>query len=521
MQKISYYVIAIVVAGVAVTSFWVYDRYLKTADEAFLYFQVDRGDIQEAIKVRSEVVAQKEFELEFPAAGTIEAVYVRDGDAVVGGQRLMKLETKDLDIQASQLAAVVAERRADLAKLLAGATAEDIKVSELKLAAAQVGLSEAKTNLVDKIRDAYAKSDDAVRTKTDRLFDNPRSGDPKLNITAGESIRSDLNFQRQGLEVTLDSWNASLALMTSTSDVTGFVQTAEQNTALILIFLNTLSPVVSNLTANSNLSQTTIDSYKTDLSAARANLSTAIANLTAAKEKYNLAAVNVSLYEREFALKRAPPRKEDVDIARARVQEAEGQLGAVQEKIRKSTLSAPSAGKVSKVNYEVGEVFRPGQPALLMVTNGYKLQSDVSELDIAKIRETDGNIVRIVLDAFPGKQFEGRVASVEAKEVVKTEDKYYRVNIVFDAAGANIRPGMSADATILSAAKQGVLRVPELAVYRDGATKYVKALSYGLSSAESQSSLERVEIQTGSTDGDFVEVVSGIEEGRTVVVTAE
>lgn len=522
MRKISYYVIAVVVAGVAVTSLFIYQRYFKTAEQAFLYFQVDRGDIQEAIKVRSEVVAQKEFELEFPFSGTVEAVYVHDGDAVLGGQRLMKLSTADLNIQAKELSAVVVQRKADLAKLLSGATTEDVTVSESQLAAARVGEEEAKANIYDKLRDAYAKSDDAVRTKTDQLFDNPHSAAPSLNIAAGESVKSDLNFQRGALETMLSDWNVSLSTLATSSDPTGPVQTAEQNMTLISLFLNTLSPVVSNLTANAGLPQATIDKYRTDVSAARVAMNAAMAALVAAEEKYNLAQANVTLYEKELVLKQAPARSEDVLIAQARVAEAEGQLQAVEENINKSTLSAPSAGKVSKVNYEVGEVFRPGRSALSMVTDGYKLQSDVSELDIAKISEQDGNAVRITLDAFPGKQFEGQVVSVDAQEVVKTEDKYYRVNIIFDPGGANIRAGMSADATILSDLKKGVLRVPALAVYSDGATKYVKVLTPGLVKAVSEESVKRVDVQTGITDGDFVEITGGeLEEGQTVVVSAE
>lgn len=157
-----------------------------------------------------------------------------------------------------------------------------------------------------------------------------------------------------------------------------------------------------------------------------------------------------------------------------------------------------------------------------MVTDGYKLQSDVSELDIAKVREQDGNNVRIVLDAFPNQQYDGKVVSVDAQEIIKTEDKYYRVNIIFDAAGANLRAGMSADATILSAMKKGVLRVPELAVYTDDRSKYVKVLLPGLDKAVSEDSLGRVPIKTGITDGDFVEITGGdLREGQIVAVSAE
>ena len=523
MRKISYYVIAVVVAGAALTSLWIYQRYFKPTDQAFLYFQVDRGDIQEAIRVRSEVVAQKEFELEFPFTGTVEAVYVKDSQAVSAGQRLMKLETKDLALQVSQLGAVVAQRKADLAKLAAGATVEDISVSEGKLASATVGLQEAKTNLVDKVKDAYTKSDDTVRAKTDQLFDNPRSTSPSLNttISSGSSVRSSLSTQRLAYETVLNAWSVALTSLTTSSDILASVQIAKQNIASVSMFLDMLSPVVNNLTANASLSQTTIDAYKTDLSAARTNMSLATANLSAAEEKYNLAVANVTLYERELTLKRAPARAEDIAIAEARVRESESQLATTQEQIAKSTLVAPAAGTVSKVHYEVGEVFRLGQSAVSLSADGYKLQADVSELDIGKVRETDGNVVRIALDAFPDQPFVGRVVSVDAKEVVKTEDKYYRVNIFFDAKGVDVRSGMNADATILSVAKKDVLRVPELAVYTDGKKKYVQVLAAGLAKAKSDASLTKVDVQTGITDGDQVEIVSGVTEGQTVVVSAE
>lgn len=521
MKKISYYVFAIVVVGVAVISLWVYQRYFNAAPQPFIYFTVDRGDIQEAVKVRSEVVAQKTFELEFPSSGTVAAIYVKDGDTVSAGQRLMKLDTKDLDIQTSQLGAVVAQRQADLAKLRAGATAEAINVSESQLASAQVSLQEANTNLIDKIKDAYTKSDDAVRAKSDQFFDNPRSANPSLSatISSGSSARISINAQRLALETILNTWSTSLSSLTPTSDLKAFLQTAKSNIGSVSTFLDTLSPVVNNLTANSTITQATIDAYKTDLSAARTGMSTATTNLSAAEEKYNVAVANVTLYSNELALERAPARLEDINLAMARVSEAQSQLAAVQEQIIKSTLTAPSAGQVTKVHYEVGEIFRTGSSAISMSTTGYKLQADVSELDIAKVSRA--NVVHVALDAFPGRQFIGKVVSIDAQEVVKTEDKYYRVNIVFDPGDASVRSGMSADATILSLVHKNVPRVPELAIYTDGKAKQVKVLLPGLTKAVSEASLKRIEVQTGITDGDYVEILSGVAEGQTVVVSAE
>lgn len=523
MQRISYYIIAVVALGVLISSVWVYQRYFQSADQAFLYFTVDRGDIEEAVKVRGEVAAEKEFELEFPFSGTIKSIVAREGDIVPKGQRLMSMETKDLETERHRLAAIVIERKTDLAKLLSGATIEDVKVSESKVANALIVAEEAKKNLVDKIKDAYTKSDDAVRAKTDQLFRNPHTADPALltELTVDDGVRSELNQERRLLETLLTDWSKGVFLLSASGELSTAISTAKRQTVAVSTFLNTLSPVVSGAVASTNLSQTTIDKYNTDVSTARTNVNAAIAGLVAAEEKLKLAEANIALTQNELALKRAPARSEDVTIAETRINEAQSQLDAVDEKIRRSTLLAPAAGKISRIHYEVGEEFRVGQSAVSMVTTGYKLFADVSELDIAKVRESNGNGIRVRLDAFPDKEFDGKVASVDAKEVIKTEDKYYRVNMAFDALGASIRSGMSADVTILASMKKGVLRVPELALYSDETGKYVKVMPLGMTRASSESVLKKVPVKTGITDGAFVEVLSGLTEGQIVVVSAE
>lgn len=521
MRKISYYIIALVVTGIALTSFWAYQKYFKIEKISFLYFTVEKGDIQESVRVRGEVVAQKEFELEFPFSGIVDGIYEKEGAVVVKGARLMSLDTKDFEIESAGLEAAVAQRNADLEKLRAGATSEEINVVLAQLGAAQVGRTEARNGLVDRIQDAYTKSDDAVRAKTDQLFSNPRSATPDLNITSDQAAKQSLSALRLSLEATLNVWSASLAVINDSYDLSVYDNAAKKNLTSVSDYLNALSPLVNNMTSGGTFSQATIDAYRADISSARTNINAALTNLAAAEEKLKLAEANVTLYENQLALKRAAARSEDITIAETRIREAESQLNAVREKIRKSVLYAPVAGKISKVHYEDGEVFRPGQAAVSLVTVAYKLQADVSELDIAKVKSSNGGGVIVELDAFPNEKFRGEVFSIDTKEIIKTEDKYYRVNILFDAPGKEVRSGMSADAIILSIKKSDVLKVSELAVYNDGKAKYLKSLLPGLTQAESEKSFRRMDVKTGITDGESVEIVSGAEEGQVVVVTAE
>ena len=122
MKKISYYIIFLVVIGGALVSLWVYQKYFKEEVPNFLLFEVEIGDIQEVIKARGEVVSQKEFDLEFPFSGTIEKVFIKEGQWVNFGNPLMKLETIDFELEQRKLGASLTERRASFKKLLSGVT---------------------------------------------------------------------------------------------------------------------------------------------------------------------------------------------------------------------------------------------------------------------------------------------------------------------------------------------------------------------------------------------------------------
>lgn len=487
--------------------FWVYQRYFKSAEAPVLLFRVERGNLEELVKVRGEVAAQQDFNLEFPFSGRVERVFISEGMRVNRGEPLIKLETVDFELEEQRLRAVLAQQEANLTKLLAGATAEDIQISETKVANAQTSLNEAGKILADKIKEGYAVSDDAIRNKADQFFNNPRSSDPELKFIPTPSdvqLKSDLEFQRLSLEQLLVSWASSTALPTDA---------AKSNLEKVRLFLEKAALAVNGATPSANLSQTTIDAWKSAVSAARTNVNSSISSLLAAEEKLRAAESSLALAESELRLKKAGARSEDIEIARAQIEETRNQIASVREKINKSTLYAPTAVTVAKVWFKPQELFRAGQPAISLRTLRHKIQADVSELEIGKIREDNGHEALIVLDAFPGEEFSGEVISIEPKEIIKDGDKYYRVNVDFDERGKAVRSGMSADLTIKIFSKEDVLKIPELAVYEREKKSFVTVREEGQD--------KEVEIITGISDGDSIEVVQGLKEGQIIVVSAD
>ena len=514
MRKSSYYLVLIIIAGAAFVFFWIYQKYIKEEETSFLLFNVERGAVQEVVKVRGEVAARQEFDLGFPFSGTIEEVFVKEGQTVNRNAPLMKLETTDFELEIKKLEAVFDQKRAVLEKLIAGAAPEDIQVSEIKVSNAEVALEESKNNLVDKLRDAFVKSDDATRSKVDQFFNNPRSSDPKLNFSLADSqLKTDFERERTLIEILLVSWKLETDRLTASDNLASFTDAAKKNLAQIKSFLDKAALILSVITASSNLSQTTIDTYRSDISTARANINTAITNLSAAEEKLRTAESGVFLAQKELAAKKAAARIEDVEIAKAQIREIENQIAITEEKIKKSFIYAPGGAKILKVNFEKQEFYTAGQVAVSLSASDYKIQADVSELEIVKVRDINGNDVLARFDALPGQEFKGKVIFIEPKEIIKEGDKYYRVNVYLDKFAESLRPGMSADLIILISFKDEALKIPELAIYDKGGKKFVKILK--------DNQQKEIEVETGISDGENVEVISGLVEGQIVIVSQE
>lgn len=513
MRKTSSYLIFIVIIGLAVISGWVYQKYLKKEEQKVLLFRVERGDIMEIVKVRGEVAAAKDFDLEFPFSGTVEDIPAIEGGEVKQGEILMKLDIADLAIDLRREEAILAQKKSNLDKLLAGATTEEIKVAETKAVNAKTAVDDARHNLVDKLKDAYTKADDAIRNRVDQFFSGAQSSDPKLSFTPSDpQLKIDLEWERKILEPLLSNWKKAADKITAKDDLTSLTSDFKGKLNDITAFLDKAALAVNGGSPGGGVSQTTLDTWRSDTATGRTNVNAALNNLSAAEEKLRAADSALALAESELALKKAKTRSEDIAIAEAQVKEAEGQIAETKDQIRKSRLYAPTDGRVAKIYLEKGEIFQPGSPALAFSATGYKLQADVSELEIGKVRAE--NPVSVSLDAFPGRELRGRLVLIETKEIVKDTDKYYRINVAFDRVPElAVRPGMSADLIIETSEAKSVLKIPAVAVYEEDGEDFV--------TVKDGDSERKVQVTTGVSDGESIAISEGLSEGQTVIVSAE
>jgi len=512
MRKISYLIFLAVFIGVGTISVWLYVKYFKSAEQKALTSEVKQSDITESVKVRGKIAAKTEFDLGFDESGKIGKIFVSKGQAIKSGEPIIRLDLKEKESEARSLEAVLTGKKAGLGKLLAGYTKEDIAVSETKVKNAETSLSDARRKIADTLSNSYTVSDNAVRTDADVVINNPRSTSPSLSFTVSDSsLRSLVESERAAIEQTLNDWGILVNALNQEENLSDAIKTATDNLESVRNFLGDLALALNKSTANSSVSAADLSTWKSGVAAARVNVNAAIANLTSAAENWQSAGSDFDLARQELSLKLAGNRPEDIASAEADIAKAQSDLESMKEKIARSTIYAPADGIIKKIWLQNGEIAVTGETVVSLAASGKQIEADVSELDVVKINP--GQPITVLFDAFPKQIFSGKVLSIDPEELDKDGDTYYRVNFSIDSPADGIRSGMSSDIKVDVITKTAVLTTSKLAVYKKDGKEYVKTLK--------NSKQEEVLVTTGISDGESVEILSGLNVGDEVVISAD
>ncbi len=186
-----------------------------------------------------------------------------------------------------------------------------------------------------------------------------------------------------------------------------------------------------------------------------------------------------------------------------------------------STVTAPSAGIVSNLTIAPGSLVSGGTTsgssstaaAQVIGTIAKEQQTqavvDLSEIDAAKV--SPNQKVTITMDAFPNQTFTGKVLVINTNGAVSSGVTTYPATILFDTSQSNMYPNMAVNAKIITAVKDNVILVPSSAVQSANGSSTVRELQNG--------KLVNVPVTLGDANDSLTEIVSGVNEGDTVVTS--
>jgi Cu(I)/Ag(I) efflux system membrane fusion protein len=177
---------------------------------------------------------------------------------------------------------------------------------------------------------------------------------------------------------------------------------------------------------------------------------------------------------------------------------------------RTLTLVAPAAGVVVKEPPVAGMRFMPGE-ALFRIASVATvwLIADVFEQDLASVKRGAKAMLRV--DAYPEQVFPGEVTFIYP--TLNAETRTARVRVELSNTATLLKPGMYGTVQIAAGDRRDALMVPDSAVIDSGARQVV-LVSLG------DGRFEPRDVRLGARGGGFVEVLSGVNAGESVVTRA-
>lgn len=551
---------------------WISYAVTRPKQPVYITAVAQRGELKQIVEAVGNVISEKDLELQFPTTDVASQVYVKEGDKVKAGQRLAALRSGSLAASVTSASANVQSAQAQLRQLEEGSRSEDIAITEAQVANKRASLEatkqtfanaeanlrtaqdqletlrkEAAVNLVGQVGTAASSISQQLGIAKTSLLSlqgvfsaNDVSDAVTKSIPMGyDSLMTNL----QSAKSTVSSLQANPAPADYQSAIRA-LESARNAVAQTADILNRGYDTVAVLPLTTDFSNTSRETNKTTIATQKSYVQTSLATLDTAlktlrdasatydtkivtqeadvasyqgtrdRAKADIATYETSLQidEATLALKKAPARQTDLDVARARVRQAQAELARAASTYNDTILTAPVDGTVTKVNVKVGEVRPTTQPSISMLGNTpYRIEMFVSEVDIPKVKLSQSGSIK--LDAFPDRRFRLHVNEIDTAATDKDGVPKYRIKLDFVFPHDDLKVGMTGDTEIVTGLKADVISVPLRSVLeKENGRKIVRILGENGKSFTEQTVTTGMEGEGGNIE------VSGVTAGEEVIV---
>lgn len=261
-------------------------------------------------------------------------------------------------------------------------------------------------------------------------------------------------------------------------------------------------------------------------------LNTSKTQLATAQSQLNYQTANYKRYKTLF--EKGLVAADDFDNAKLSYTQAKEQVASAKEEVQRAqtnlgyaTITSPIDGVVLSKSVEEGQTVAASfsTPELFTIAQdltNMQVVADVDEADIGDVKE--GERVTFTVDAYPDDTFEGEVKQVRQEATTTNNVVTYEVVISAPNADLKLKPGLTANVTIYTAERKGVLSVPSKALRFTPQKETVgKMKIVDVANAKNKvwtiegNSIVAHKVNIGMTDGTNTQIVGGIAEGTKIV----
>lgn len=336
---------------------------------------------------------------------------------------------------------------------------------------------------------------------------------------SGEKQKEEINFKQEKVSLqTLQNSVTATGTIEAVTSVTVGTQVSGIVNKLYVDYNSQVKKgqVIAELDKTNLLSE--LNTAKANMASAQSQLNYQSANMKRYQTLYQKGLVSADDYENALLTYRQA--KEQVATAKEQVQRAQTNLGY-------ATITSPIDGTVISKSVEEGQTVAASfnTPELFTIAKdltNMQVVADVDEADIGAVKE--GGRVTFTVDAYPDDTFEGTVKQVRLQATTTNNVVTYEVVISAQNADLKLKPGLTANVTIYTQERTGVLAVANKAL-RFTPTKETVGKDMKIVDCKGKNKVWTLDGKTltahpvsiGQTDGMHTEITKGLKAGQQIV----
>lgn len=336
---------------------------------------------------------------------------------------------------------------------------------------------------------------------------------------SGGKEKEDINFKQEKVSLqTLQNSVTATGTIEAVTSVTVGTQVSGIVNKLYVDYNSQVKKgqVIAELDKTNLLSE--LNTAKANMASAQSQLNYQSANMKRYQTLYQKGLVSADDYENALLTYRQA--KEQVATAKEQVQRAQTNLGY-------ATITSPIDGTVISKSVEEGQTVAASfnTPELFTIAKdltNMQVVADVDEADIGGVKE--GDRVTFTVDAYPDDTFEGTVKQVRLQATTTNNVVTYEVVISAQNADLKLKPGLTANVTIYTQERAGVLAVVNKAL-RFTPTKETVGKDMKIVDCKGKNKVWTLDGKTltahpvsiGQSDGMHTEIIKGLKAGQQIV----
>ncbi len=532
---------AVLVLAILFAGYFAYTKLTSTSGQVrYVLGYVASSTIIASVSGSGQVSPSNQIDIKPKQSGQVTGVLVHQGDTVREGQALAYIDATNALKAVRDAKANLQSAEISLAKLKEPPTALTLTQAQNALSNAQEALAKLYNDSQTDVVNAFLDLPEIITGLEGVVTDTNTNSNTQWNIdfyenatiqydSRAKSYRDtayndyiaakhsyDIAFQEyQALGSAPDTATIEKMLQETYVAVSLAAKATKSINAFVQFYVDTINNHNQTPSSVATAALTSLNTYTGTLNTNQSALLTDTSELKSDKQ-------TITEKQQSLAQTNAGTDALDLQSAQLNVTKAQNALTDSENTLSEYTIRAPFAGTIAKVDIKKGDQASSGTSAATIITKDQLADLSLNEVDAAKVKV--GQKVTLTFDAIDGLSIAGEVASVDTLGTVTQGVVSYDVKIDFTTQDIRVKPGMTANASIITDTAQDTLAVPSSAVKTQNGSSFVQVFEPPLPDAgttggvTSKKSPVSIPVTTGISDDSNVQILSGLTQNQQIIV---